>query len=70
MIKDVIVEEVRRVRAELIQRYGGLSGWIDHLQEMDQQRLLKSKKRTAKKAAAKKPTTAKTTPKRRAKPKP
>ena len=51
MIKDELVEEVRRVRAELIKRYGGLMGWFDHVQEMDRQRLEKERK---KKAAARK----------------
>jgi hypothetical protein len=58
MIKDLIVEEARRVQAELIKKYGGLDGWIDHLQEMDRQRLEKERKR---KAAAKKKQAASTT---------
>jgi hypothetical protein len=50
--EDVIVDEVRRVRAELIQRYGGLEGWIDHLQSMDRARIGKAKPRAAKKPAS------------------
>ena len=38
MSSDVIVEEARRARDELVQKYGGLDGWIEHLQAMDQQR--------------------------------
>ncbi len=48
MSGDVIVDEVRRVRDRLVQRYGGLDGWIEHLQEMDRERARKAKKRSAK----------------------
>ena len=44
---DVIVEEVRRVRQELIKKYGGLDGWIQHLQAMDRERGRKTHRRTA-----------------------
>ena len=37
MSNDVIVDEVRRVRHELVKRYGGLDGWIQHLQAMDRE---------------------------------
>jgi hypothetical protein len=40
MIVDPNVEEVRRVRDMLIGKYGGLRGYIKHLQAMD-----KAKKR-------------------------
>jgi hypothetical protein len=52
MTKDVIVDEVRRVREELIKRYGGLDGWIQHLQEMDRQRARKVKNPSPKRKAA------------------
>lgn len=52
MIKDVILDEIQRVRKELIEKYGGLDGWIDHLQEMDREREAKAKNRTKKKPAA------------------
>jgi len=48
MSRDPIVDEVRRVRDELVKQYGGLDGWIDHLQTMDQARARKATKRTAK----------------------
>ena len=48
MSLDPIVDEVRRVRDELVKTYGGLDGWIDHLQTMDQARARKAKKRGAK----------------------
>ncbi len=43
MSGDVIVDEVRRVRDRLVKRYGGLDGWIEHLQEMDRERARKAK---------------------------
>ena len=52
MSLDPIVEEVRRVRDELVKTYGGLDGWIDHLQTMDQARARKAKKRGAKVASS------------------
>ncbi len=48
MSVDPIVDEVRRVRDELVKKYGGLDGWIDHLQTMDQARASKAAKRAAK----------------------
>jgi hypothetical protein len=49
MSRDVIVDEVRRVREELVKRYGGLDGWIEHLQEMDRERARSAKRRTRRK---------------------
>lgn len=49
---DPIVDEVRRVREELIDRHGGLHGYIKHLQAMDRERARKAKQRAAKKLAA------------------
>ena len=43
MMKDVIVEEVRRVRAELIERHGGIDGYVKHCQEQER-RLAAAKK--------------------------
>ncbi len=42
MSADVIVDEVRRVRDKLVKRYGGLDGWIEHLQAMDRERAAKA----------------------------
>jgi len=47
MKTDLIVDEGRRVRDELVKKYGGLEGWIDHLQAMDRARLGKRKQRSA-----------------------
>jgi len=41
------VDELRRVRHELVKRYGGLDGWIQHLQAMDRERRRKAHLRTA-----------------------
>ena len=53
MNNDVIVEEVRRVRHELIKKYGGLDGWIRHLQAMDRERGRKTRRRTTVKRRSK-----------------
>lgn len=56
-MNDPIVDEVRRVREELIQRYGGIDGYFQHLQAMDRARLRKAKQkrqRTAAKTTSKK----------------
>lgn len=47
MSNDVIVDEARRVRHELVKRYGGLDGWIQHLQAMDRERDRLAHQRTA-----------------------
>lgn len=51
MTRDVIVDEVRRIRNELVQRHGGLDGWIKHLQAMDRMRRRKPKRPAIKKPA-------------------
>jgi len=52
MSADVIVDEVRRVRDELVKRYGGLEGWIEHLQTMDRERAGKKQRPGAKKSVS------------------
>lgn len=49
---DPILEEVWRVREELIKQYGGLDGLIKHVQAMDRARARKAKQRIAKKIAS------------------
>jgi hypothetical protein len=34
-MSDVIVEEVRRAREELIKRFGGINGYFQHCQSLD-----------------------------------
>jgi hypothetical protein len=34
-MRDVIVEEVRRVREEVIKSFGGISGYFQHCQSLD-----------------------------------
>jgi hypothetical protein len=50
MITDSNVEEVRRVREELIKRYGGLDGYMKHLQAMDRERIRTAKKKRTRRA--------------------
>ncbi len=47
---NVIVDEVRRIRDELVKRYGGLDGWIEHLQAMDRERADQAKRQASKKS--------------------
>ena len=50
MKNDPIVDEVRRVREELIERYGGIDGYFKHLQAMDRARTRKAKQQGRKKS--------------------
>jgi len=34
MVKDPIVEEIHRIREELLIEHGGMDGYIRHLEEM------------------------------------
>jgi len=52
MITDSNVEEVRRVREELIKRHGGLDGYMKHLQAMDRERIRTAKKKRTCRATA------------------
>ena len=52
MSHDVSVDEVRRIRHELVKKYGGLDGWIQHLQAIDRERARKSYQRTVGKRGA------------------
>ena len=45
---DPILEEVWRVREELLKRYGGIDGYFRHIQAMDRARLRKAKARRRK----------------------
>lgn len=48
MMQDPILDEIWRVREELLKRYGGLHGLIKHVQAMDRARLRKAKERRRK----------------------
>ena len=50
MKEDVIVAEVRLVREKLLKQYGGLDGYVEHLQEMDALRITKDGKQPVKKS--------------------
>ena len=56
-MKDAIVDEVRRVRDELIERYGGIEGYFKHCQAQEKRRAAparprrpRSRQRTRRKA--------------------
>ena len=51
-MNDPIVEEVWRVREELIKKHGGLDGYIKHIQTMDKERARKTKQRAEKMTSA------------------
>ena len=50
-MNDVIVDQVRRVREELIIRYGGIDGYFKHCQEQDKARASRPKSRPRKRRA-------------------
>lgn len=47
---DPILDEIWRVREELLKRYGGVDGYFKHLQAMDCARLRKAKAQRRKQA--------------------
>lgn len=49
-MKDVIVDEVRKVREELIQRYGGIDGYFKHCQAQDRARNRRAKVQAGKRS--------------------
>jgi hypothetical protein len=54
MTWDEMMEEISRVRSELVRRHGGLDGYVTHLMAMDRERARKKKQAAAKKAASSK----------------
>jgi hypothetical protein len=60
-VTDAIVEEVRRVREELIQSFGGINGYFQHCRSQDRAAAGRGKPRQRKQALA--------LPRRRTKPK-
>jgi hypothetical protein len=50
IMTDPIVDEVQRVREELLKRYGGIDGYFRHIQAMDRARLRREKARRQKRA--------------------
>jgi hypothetical protein len=47
-MNDIIVEEVRRVREELIERYGGIDGYFKHCQAQERAQAARQKSRRRK----------------------
>lgn len=37
MTEDPIVEEIHKTRAELLEQYGGLDGYMKHIEELQQE---------------------------------
>jgi hypothetical protein len=52
-MNDIIVEEVRRVREELIKRHGGIDEYFKHCQAQDRARASRLKARPHKQRARK-----------------
>lgn len=44
---DPILDEIARVRQELIKKHGGIHGWVRHVQELDRARRKKQKRKKA-----------------------
>ena len=57
---DIIVEQIRRVREELINRYGGIDGYFKHCQAQERASTTRRNSRGGKRPArkARKPTKA------------
>jgi len=53
MIKDPVVEHVRKVSHKLIAKHGGLRGWILNLQELDRERARKRRMRAKRRKPSK-----------------
>ena len=43
-MKDPMLEEIWRVRDELIKRHGGVHGYLDYLRTLDRERVRKAKR--------------------------
>ena len=46
-MSDPILEEIWRVRKELIKKHGGIDGYFKYVQKLDRARRRKSKKRAS-----------------------
>ena len=52
MIRDKMIEEIRRVRHEIAAELGGLDGMFEYFQELDRQRMKKEAERAKRKQKA------------------
>jgi hypothetical protein len=59
-MKDVIVDQVRQVREELIEQYGGIDGYFKHCQDQERARVSRPKSKRTKRAAGSRRKTSKT----------
>ncbi len=55
MSEDPIIEMVQRASEACIRKYGGMDGWIKHLQAMDHERARKARQRRANKTVSRSP---------------
>ncbi len=49
MVRDIIVERIRQIRDELIERHGGIEGYLKHCHTQDRAWAARSKSRRRKK---------------------
>ncbi len=54
MMDDPILDEIWRVRAELVKKHGGLKGFLDHIQKLDQAHRRREQRRRRKNQARRK----------------
>jgi hypothetical protein len=47
---DPILDEIWRVRAELVKKHGGIHGWVRHMQKLDRARRQKRKRAAKRKS--------------------
>jgi hypothetical protein len=48
MMSDPILEEIGRVRQELLKRHGGIDGYVKHIQKLDRARRAARRKKRIK----------------------
>jgi hypothetical protein len=49
-MSDPILDEIARVRQELVKKHGGVEGYFQHIQKLDRARRTKRKKGSTQKA--------------------
>ena len=49
---DPIVAEVREIRRQLLEKYGGVEGYLRHIREMDAERLQSEREEAERREAA------------------
>jgi hypothetical protein len=49
-MKHAMLEEIWRVREELVKRHGGVHGYVKHLQALDRERIRRTKQKRSRRA--------------------